>query len=73
MISGPQQIGLKDCAVTEAPYDSRAIANLMLDEGQRHSRGITNLALQKLLYFAHGLFLVERSRPYRTCTEELDG
>jgi uncharacterized phage-associated protein len=35
----------------------------MLDEGQRHGRGITNLALQKLLYFAHALFLIERKRP----------
>lgn len=45
------------------PYDPRAIANLMLDEGHRHGRLITNLALQKLLYFAHALFLIERKRP----------
>jgi uncharacterized phage-associated protein len=49
--------------VVEAPYDSRAVANLMLEEGRRHSLGITNLALQKLLYFAHALFLVEHGRP----------
>jgi uncharacterized phage-associated protein len=49
--------------VAEQPLDPRAIANLMLDEGQRHGRGITNLALQKLLYFAHALFLIERKRP----------
>ncbi len=35
----------------------------MLDEGHRHGSAITNLALQKLLYFAHALFLVERKRP----------
>jgi uncharacterized phage-associated protein len=35
----------------------------MLDEAQRHGREITNLALQKLLYFAHALFLIERKRP----------
>lgn len=35
----------------------------MLDEADRHGRGITNLALQKLLYFAHALFLIERKRP----------
>jgi uncharacterized phage-associated protein len=45
------------------PFDPRSIANLMLDEGQRRSAGITNLALQKLLYFAHALFLVERKEP----------
>ena len=35
----------------------------MLDEGHRNGRPITNLALQKLLYFAHALFLIERKRP----------
>jgi uncharacterized phage-associated protein len=44
-------------------YDPRTIANLILDEGQRSGRPVTNLALQKLLYFAHALFLVERKRP----------
>ena len=44
-------------------YDPRSIANLMLEEGHRHGTAITNLALQKLLYFAHALFLVERKRP----------
>src|SRR6266478_1478173 len=52
----------KDVAMGE-PYDSRAIANLILDEGHRSECPITNLALQKLLYFAHGLFLIERKRP----------
>ena len=45
------------------PYDPRSIANLMLEEAHRHGTPITNLALQKLLYFAHALFLVERKRP----------
>jgi uncharacterized phage-associated protein len=49
--------------VSDQPYDPRAIANLMLDEAHRHGRPITNLALQKLLYFAHALFLIERKRP----------
>jgi uncharacterized phage-associated protein len=48
------------------PYDSRAIANLMLDEGQRIGRELTHLPLQKLLYFAHGLYLVERKGPLVT-------
>lgn len=38
-------------------YDPRAIANLMLDEADRRSIKITNLVLQKLLYFAHGIHL----------------
>jgi uncharacterized phage-associated protein len=43
------------------PSDPRSICNLILDDaGERH---ITNLALQKLLYFAHGLYLIETKRP----------
>lgn len=46
--------------MTSIPYDPRAVCNLMLDlaGGQL----VTNLALQKLLYFAHGLHLVETKR-----------
>jgi uncharacterized phage-associated protein len=44
-------------------YDPRSIANLMLDEGERIGQPLTNLALQKLLYFAHAIFLIERGRP----------
>jgi uncharacterized phage-associated protein len=47
----------------EAATDPRSIANLMLDEGNRIGHRITNLALQKLLYFAHGIFLIEQKRP----------
>lgn len=43
--------------------DPRAIANLLLDEGHRIGRPVSNVALQKLLYFAHGLFLIEQGRP----------
>lgn len=45
------------------PYDPRSVANLMLDEADRVGVNITNLALQKLLYFAHGIFLNETKRP----------
>ena len=47
----------------DAPYDPRAIANLMLDEADRNGISLSNLALQKLLYFAHGIFLNETKRP----------
>ncbi len=47
----------------DPPFDPRAIANLMLDEADRFGISITNLALQKLLYFAHGIFLVETKGP----------
>jgi len=45
------------------PYDPRGVANLMLDEADRVGVSITNLALQKLLYFAHGIFLNETKLP----------
>jgi uncharacterized phage-associated protein len=45
------------------PHDPRSIANLMLDEADRIGISITNLALQKLLYFAHGIFLNETKQP----------
>jgi uncharacterized phage-associated protein len=44
-------------------YDARAVANLMLDEADRLRLTITNLALQKLLYFAHGIYLIQTKGP----------
>ena len=45
------------------PYDPRAIANLILDEADLRKISISNLALQKLLYFAHGIFLTQTKTP----------
>lgn len=50
-------------AMSEPPYDPRAIANLLLDEADSSGVAITNLALQKLLYFVHGMFLTETKQP----------
>lgn len=44
-------------------YDPRAIANLMLDDAQHRGIKISNLALQKLLYFAHGIYLTQNKCP----------
>lgn len=44
-------------------YDPRAVANLMLDEADRLGIKITNLALQKLLYFAHAIYLMRTKKP----------
>lgn len=49
--------------MTAGPYDVRAIANLMLDEADREGIKVTNLALQKLLYFAHGIRLRRSNSP----------
>jgi uncharacterized phage-associated protein len=48
---------------TSETLDPRSVCNAILDEASTARRPITNLALQKLLYFAHGLRLVERKRP----------
>jgi uncharacterized phage-associated protein len=49
-----------------ATYDPRSICNLILDEADRTKQPITNLALQKLLYFSHGQHLVETKSPLVT-------
>lgn len=53
-------------ATASAAFDPRAICNLILDEAAHDRRSITNLALQKLLYFAHGHYLVETKKPLVT-------
>ncbi len=50
----------------EGPYDPRSICNLMLDEADRNETPITHLALQKLLYFAHALYLTRTKNPLVT-------
>ena len=46
------------------PFDARAVANLLLDIAESEfSRPINNLALQKLLYFAHGQHLIGTGVP----------
>lgn len=48
------------------PYDPRAVANLLLDLAGHEEDcplPISNLALQKLLYFAHGHFLIRTGKP----------
>jgi uncharacterized phage-associated protein len=47
-------------------FDPRSVCNLILDEADQARRSISNLALQKLLYFAHGLHLVETKNPLVT-------
>ncbi|PKP80939.1 MAG: hypothetical protein CVT79_13060 [Alphaproteobacteria bacterium HGW-Alphaproteobacteria-18] len=44
-------------------FDPRSIANLILDMADDEGYNITPLALQKLLYFAHGLYLIRHNAP----------
>jgi uncharacterized phage-associated protein len=46
--------------------DPRTVCNLILDEAGHAEQPITHLALQKLLYFAHGLHLTETKSPLVT-------
>jgi uncharacterized phage-associated protein len=45
------------------PFDTGAIANYVLDLGDRDGRPISPMKLQKLLYFAHGWYLALTDHP----------
>jgi uncharacterized phage-associated protein len=44
-------------------YDARDVANFVLDTADANGIAITNLSLQKLLYFAHGWFYAIFEQP----------
>lgn len=48
---------------TNAPYDSRVIANFVLDLASERKLGVTQLSLYKILYFAHGWYLASFAKP----------
>jgi uncharacterized phage-associated protein len=54
---------LNSCAAAKSAYDpamahdGRAVANTILDSAYRLQRPLTHMALQKITYFAHGLYL----------------
>jgi uncharacterized phage-associated protein len=50
----------------DGPYDARAISNLLLDMAGTGGLSVSNLALQKLLYFAHARHLIEAKQPLVT-------
>src|SRR6266478_7178139 len=52
--------------VGTAPFDARGVANLLLDLADQQSTPVTNLVLQKLLYFAHARFLIATEKPLLT-------
>jgi uncharacterized phage-associated protein len=43
--------------------DPRAVANTILDEADRQGYWLSNLVLQKLLYLAHAIYLIEEKEP----------
>lgn len=44
-------------------YDGRAVANFVLDYCDSRCRTVTNLSLQKIVYFCHVWSLIELERP----------
>ncbi|SEO04247.1 Uncharacterized phage-associated protein [Paracoccus alcaliphilus] len=44
-------------------YDGRSIANFVLDFCERNGRTVTNLSLQKIVYFCHVWSLIELGKP----------
>ncbi|TPO06603.1 type II toxin-antitoxin system antitoxin SocA domain-containing protein [Mesorhizobium sp. B1-1-5] len=44
-------------------YDSRYIANLVLDRADAEGLGITNLEINKIIYFLHSIYLANFDRP----------
>jgi uncharacterized phage-associated protein len=44
-------------------HDGRAVANTILDSADRLQRPLTHMALQKITYFAHGLYLAAHGAP----------
>lgn len=47
----------------ESPYDSRIVANTFLSIAAKQGLSLTNMHVQKLVYFAHGLYLAEFGTP----------
>jgi uncharacterized phage-associated protein len=50
-------------ASSHAPYDARAISNLLLDLADSRNVRLTQVSLLKLLYFAHGWYLARTATP----------
>lgn len=46
-----------------SPYETKAVANLLLDWAAAEGAPVTNLKLQKLLFFAHADHLVSTGHP----------
>jgi len=54
---------MDDVEVAGPPFDARGIANLLLEYAEQQGAPLSNLSLQKVLYFAHGLYLTRYGCP----------
>jgi uncharacterized phage-associated protein len=44
-------------------YDVRAIANLVLERAEQSGRPVTNITINKIVYFLHAWYLAKTGRP----------
>jgi len=49
--------------IVESRHDARGIANAILDQADLAQLPITNMAINKIIYFAHAWFLIRLTRP----------
>lgn len=49
--------------MTPDAYDARAVANFILDRADEDGVALTQLALLKIIYFAHGWYLAAKNKP----------
>src|SRR5215510_3587436 len=45
------------------PYDVRAVANLVLDFAEQAGIDVTNLSINKIIFFLHAWFLAKTGKP----------
>ncbi|MCB4767016.1 DUF4065 domain-containing protein [Ancylobacter sp. Lp-2] len=45
------------------PYDVREIANFILDFVEKREKKITNIDINKIIYFIHGWYLAKNNKP----------
>ncbi|AVX05251.1 hypothetical protein MXMO3_02740 [Maritalea myrionectae] len=49
--------------MNDSAIDPRIVANLFIERSRQDGFKVTNLSLQKLIYFAHGMFLLRHNSP----------
>lgn len=52
-----------NCGLLDMAYDGRAVANYVLKFARCHGRDVTNLSLQKIVYFCHVWSLIKNGKP----------
>ena len=52
------------------PYDVRSVANLVLDFASRENTKVTNITINKIVFFLHGWYLAKNNAPLVTAKIE---